>query len=730
MKPICLLLKDVGPSAFDKIDNIYNLHKRPLTILSPSPAVFKEHPHVEKSYKTGSVDLIYFREHYKLIEDSEQSPHLKKLLIITPHLSTGGAPQVTVNKIELIKDEFNIKVVEHDFLAWNYVVQRNRIMQLVGNENFISLTSNKAEELAEVIALFQPDVISMEEFPEMFMSTETANVVYNDQRKYTILETTHDSSFNPRSKTLFPDKFVFVSPYSAFKYAHLDVPTEVIEYPIDEKHRDKDAMQAKLGLDSSYKHVTLVGLFTPRKNQAYAFELARKLKDYKIKFNFIGNQAPNFHSYWGPLMEDKPENCIIWGERSDVPDFLQASDMFLFCSKGGRTDKELNPIAIKEAMEYPDLIKMMYNLDVYCNKYTTFSNVHHLTGDVSKDADNLLKALGLRSENDEMVIITTYPNTTKRKQLTKECIESFKKLGRKIILVSHYPVSSEIQKLVDHYIYDRNNVMIHHSYYNRFYRNTDQFSLQININNHRKSNQSLAAMVNLFNGIKFAKGLGASKVMTVVYDVVLNDKDIPLIEDYFKKIDEGWKCCLSYLDTDLGLGVETTAMVFSTDYFLKMFPDVRDGHQFTVMCENMGRHNFLEHYFMGVLKNEVGLWIVSNDQKTIIPYSGLGVSSNSEYFSLVSINGSKSDWMFYFYTYNLDERSLEIIVKEEDRMIYNQKVVILDNREYLHKVSYYGRPMEIVVSFYDGDNLYKKETYLLNETTIDGHLNNGIFEQL
>jgi len=30
---------------------------------------------------------------------------MKKLLIVTPHLSTGGAPQVTANKVALLKDE-------------------------------------------------------------------------------------------------------------------------------------------------------------------------------------------------------------------------------------------------------------------------------------------------------------------------------------------------------------------------------------------------------------------------------------------------------------------------------------------------------------------------------------------------------------------------------------------------------------------------------------------------
>ena len=76
---------------------------------------------------------------------------MKKLLIITPHLSTGGAPQVTVNKVELLQNHFDIKVVEHAFLAWQFVVQRNRIIKLVGEQNFHSLGSDKFSELFKII---------------------------------------------------------------------------------------------------------------------------------------------------------------------------------------------------------------------------------------------------------------------------------------------------------------------------------------------------------------------------------------------------------------------------------------------------------------------------------------------------------------------------------------------------------------------------------------------------
>lgn len=92
---------------------------------------------------------------------------MKKLLIITPHCSTGGAPQVTLNKVMLLKDEFDIIVVEHSFVAWNFVVQRNQLIEILGSK-FISLGDDKFQ-LLKIIESFKPDMISMEEFPEMFL---------------------------------------------------------------------------------------------------------------------------------------------------------------------------------------------------------------------------------------------------------------------------------------------------------------------------------------------------------------------------------------------------------------------------------------------------------------------------------------------------------------------------------------------------------------------------------
>ena len=312
---------------------------------------------------------------------------MKTLMIISPHMSTGGCPQVVAKKVELLKDFYNVVVIEYEMLAWSYVVQRNRVIDMIGDK-FISLSENKEYDLFNAIEDHNPDYIFLEEFPETYMELHIAKRLYSLDRTYKIFESTHSSHSRVEWKTFMPDKFIFVSPYSVETFKDLGIPMDLIEYPIDKKVPNKHESQSTLGLDPEYKHVVNVGLFTRGKNQGYAFEIARLLQDYKIKFHFLGNQASNFTDYWEPIMETKPDNCIVWGERNDTDTFLQASDVHLFTS-----NMELNPLAIKESLEY-SLPTFIFDLHTYKGKYQNEDNIIFLTGNVKDDANQLLISLG------------------------------------------------------------------------------------------------------------------------------------------------------------------------------------------------------------------------------------------------------------------------------------------------------------------------------------------------
>jgi len=357
---------------------------------------------------------------------------MKKILFIAPHLSTGGLPQVLVNKLELLKDEYQIQCVEWSWHGDAFVVQKNRIKDLIGPENLFTLGDDK-NQIFTLINQFKPDVICLEEFCEHFLPEEINEKLFIKDRTYKLFETTHDSSIPVTNKRWFPDKFIFVSPFNAFRYSMFDVPYEIIEYPIDIVKPNKQWAQEQFMLDPEWKHVVIVGLFTERKNQGYAFEMAKLLKDEKILFHFIGNQADNFRHYWEPLMNDCPDNCVVWGERSDVDTFLQASDLFLFPSRGDRFNKELNPIAIKEAIKY-ELPMMMFNLDVYCGKYNDDKNIRFMTGEIHNDTNTLLTMLGktninnlfdiLYESQENKINIIYKDNTPRNINISVKCMSS------------------------------------------------------------------------------------------------------------------------------------------------------------------------------------------------------------------------------------------------------------------------------------------------------------------
>lgn len=361
---------------------------------------------------------------------------MKTLLIITPHMSTGGLPQFVLKKVELLKDYYNVVVVEWTCLAWDYVVQRNKVIKLIGN-NFISLSENKEYDLFNIISDYNPDYIFIEEFAETFIDNHICKRLYSDDRKYKILETTHSSYSRVGWKKYNPDKFIFVSPFSVDTFKDYGIPMDLIEYPIDYKSRNITLAQEKLNLNPEYKHILNIGLFTPGKNQGYGFEIARLLKDYKIMFHFIGNQAVNFQDYWEPIMKNKPDNCIVWGERHDTDLFLEASDLHLFTSI-----LELNPLSIKESLEYR-IPTMINNLSTYMGKYNGVENVHFLSGNIIDDCNKILKILDLKPieykepkirvvhllldpNEPEDIPIERWNSTIEKQNLSIECWEKMK----------------------------------------------------------------------------------------------------------------------------------------------------------------------------------------------------------------------------------------------------------------------------------------------------------------
>ena len=324
------------------------------------------------------------------------------LLIINPHLSTGGCPQYLYEFILHNKDKYEtLKVVEFSNFSDEYVVQKNKIKKLIGEQNVISLGDfweediifqSKKYNLLNIIQQFNPDVIWFNEFPECFeykLPPEALmKKIYSADRSYKIIETTHNNSFDFNNKVFIPDEFMFCSELHLEKSKNINVKKYIWEVPIKNQERpDRESTLKYLNLDPSFLHVLNVGIFNQNKNQKYIFDLAEKLKLHKIQFHFVGNTC-----FLNDCSIEQNQlllnNCKIWGERSDVDVFMSCMDIFLFPSCN-----ELNPLSVKEALSW-NMDVLCKKCDNYTEKYSKTSNFYLLENiDVSDFILNKLKDL-------------------------------------------------------------------------------------------------------------------------------------------------------------------------------------------------------------------------------------------------------------------------------------------------------------------------------------------------
>ena len=310
-----------------------------------------------------------------------------KLLIITPHLSTGGSPQYLYEYLLEFSNKYSeIKLVEFTNFSSSYVIQKEKIKKFLGEDNVICLGNygvddmtwfNDKSKIHSVITDYDPDVVWMNEFPEAyeykFLPESVVQYIYRKNRKYQIFETTHYNSFDFSTKKYFGDKFMFCSTKHLDQSKQiLNIEKEVWETPIRVKERpNREETLLSLNLDPNKIHILNVGLFNTNKNQKYIYDIAQNMINENVEFHFIGNDC--FINETG-ITEDQFHlpNCRVWGERGDVDLFMSCMDMYLFPSK-----KELNPLTVREALSW-DMNVYVNRDENYVHQYKDIDNFHIL----------------------------------------------------------------------------------------------------------------------------------------------------------------------------------------------------------------------------------------------------------------------------------------------------------------------------------------------------------------
>ena len=645
---------------------------------------------------------------------------MKKILFIAPHLSTGGLPQFLLKKIQSLTNDYEVYCVEYDNITGGVLVVQRKQLQKICGGRFYTLSSNKFE-LFKLIDDIKPDIIHLEEMPEYFMDVNLTTKLYNKDREYLIVETSHDSSFDPKRKRVFPDQFIFVSNYQQQNLESLNVNTAVIEYPIAVKRRKNrtDGLNF-LGLDETKKHVLHVGLFTPRKNQKEFVEYARSMENENVQFHCLGNMADNFKTYWQPILENLPSNVKVWGERKDVENFYSCMDLFLFTSRGHATDKETAPIVIKEAISY-NIPSLLYNLPVYLNRYNMFENIKYLDEtNFNRNVKLIKNKLGMipdldvvnlvsnkTSSKDTVVIISTHPNFKAVEDTTLESINQAKKAGYKVLLTSHYPVSVNLQKAADHYVYDANNPIIKHNFYNRWTYDSNNTKISLYFPPSDCDNyHGLAVLINYYNGISLANKIGYKNAICFNYDTIISDLDFSKLYD----VDEILINKKAFFFYDKALEGDTFKTVFhgiNTQFFLEKFKYYTSDEYMDFVTKKNISNGLEQFYYNKLISYKNDLYIdYTNNEETYLSNSKNNLFSMVEYLSVLKMKNINKFGVLTYINNKVDDRINEIIIKKNGTIVNTHTYNVSD------KVCFY------LANDFENDNFYEIENNLYDQNKI------------
>jgi FkbM family methyltransferase len=654
---------------------------------------------------------------------------MKKLLFISPHLSTGGQPQYLYKQIQSLVNDYEIYCIEWENVTGGVlVVQRNLIKKLLGNR-LITLDEDKNKILTQIAGI-NPDIIHFQEIPEYFIPYDIAVRIYKSDRQYKIIETSHDSGFDINGKLHFPDRFLMVSDYQVNKFKQLGIPTELVEYPIETKTktRSREEILTGLGLDPNLKHVVNVGLFTPRKNQAEIIEYAKELKGYPIQFHFIGNQADNFGHYWEPIMRDFPSNCKWWGERSDVDTFYQMADLFLFTSRGHQTDKETMPLVIREAIGW-NIPSLIYNLDVYLGYFDKYKNIQYLNfNDLNENSEKIVEVLGLKKKlkietkeknnKNRIFIIDTYATTNVKLNILRDCIKSIKPLQCPIMVVSHCTLPEDIVSSVDYHLYDADNRFnVSHNY--AYDVNEDFTIVENTILSHE-----FPIIKSIRLALNCAKSLGYEYFYFCEFDHKYSEKGIEQIRSLENQMIEQEKELVFFHPKDAAFGdvvgeyYETSFFIGKTDAFLNQFNSYFP-NDIDVYNENFASQfpNCLEYFFYKCFNKTKSL-LISKYAKDYFYNSTINVSSyqNIRY----DILSDEEKNVYFIITINdLIDYEFEILFSDKkiDSFIFE------NNKKY--KIAKLSDSCTIKVNVYENKKFVETKLIEYDKNELETYSKNG-----
>ena len=133
--------------------------------------------------------------------------------------------------------------------------------------------------------------------------------------------------------------------------------------------------------------------------------------------------------------------------------------------------------------------------------------------------------MGYTQFNEDVFVVDCWPDNKDKENVLKKLLTSLKVYNCPIILCGHYPVTPDIQKLADYYIYDSNNDILLEKDFEEYGVNSDRWTDMGNykITNKVEFHHDYAIWLTMKNAFNLAKQLGKKYIHFLEYDNLPNE---------------------------------------------------------------------------------------------------------------------------------------------------------------------------------------------------------------
>ena len=322
----------------------------------------------------------------------------------------------------------------------------------------------------------------------------------------------------------------------------------------------------------------------------------------------------------------------------------------------------------------------------------------------------------------KIVILSSYATNEYKEKILIDSINSFKKTGYDVLLISHVPINSDIQKLVNYSIYDFDNTLLPSEYtpYSWF----EIYDLHFRIN---KKGHVLPICRNILNSLNFVISQEYDFFVFSESDNILSDSDVEklktLVDDYVVN-DKKMIFFSPYDFIEHGsLVYETLLFAGNPKYFLSIFTPPKNITEWN----NSEMSTTFELTFYDKFKNFKDDFLILNVH-------------SYQYFGDSKINIFRYDTFVFDFIYNNINPSEAVLLinnlipsEHIERVIIKLNDIVTDDKKIIGGYwEYRTFPFDgskYTLEYYINDVLQYKKEYILDENIIDELKSNGFLSR-